>query len=74
MFCHYMSNDLSLDFDQTVFTLFQKKNSLSILNDTTDTRSDDLSQSCPIVQVSMVQPHQVQFHQLNLVLIFTLPN
>ncbi len=37
----------------------KKRITLTILNDTTDTCSDDASQSCCIVQGLLVQPHQV---------------
>jgi hypothetical protein len=40
-----------LDFNQTAIAL-------TILNDTTDTHSDNVSQSCSVVQGSMVQTHQ----------------
>jgi hypothetical protein len=74
MYCHYLSNDSTLDFDQTAIAPFQKRIALQILSGTEYTSLDELSDSLTlevivlndgkdkvsniVSQNSTVRPHQ----------------
>jgi hypothetical protein len=74
MYCHYISNDLTLDFDRTAIAPFWKRIALQILSGTEYTSLDELSDSSTsevivlndgkgkvsntVSQNSTVRPHQ----------------